>query len=406
VPWELGPVIRGLKRRTGTFALVLLEVASGFTTLTALILASTWYGQFNAIPSGFDHRPLIAVSLQNPAPDPDPTRALQATRVLHQQILHQLRAVPQVVAAAPVSSTVLDARSNYPVRFQAASGAPPASTSGWTIYSSPALATVLPLRIREGRFPAETADGGLADLVVLTRCLRERLFPGGAPAIGRLVEADDARPAQVAAVVDDVVLGDPWNMRSNCLALRFRWPGTERDARFLVRAAAGKQPEVLAGVRAALGASSPQRRVVIEPYDPAQAHRAKMARGLVLTLAVFGIIVALIALVGTFTVSSFLVRERVRTIGIRRALGGTPRQIVRFFLVENTVVVLGGIGLGVLMSIGLFLVMRRLYPGLHLSWRPLLFTGVVLWIDATIAAWLPARRAAGIAPATPGRGLR
>ena len=131
-----------------------------------------------------------------------------------------------------------------------------------------------------------------------------------------------------------------------------------------------------------------------------------MARGLVLTLAVFGIIVALIALVGTFTVSSFLVRERVRTIGIRRALGGTPRQIVRFFLVENTVVVLGGIGLGLLMSIGLFLVMRRLYPGLHLGWRPLLFTGVLLWIDATIAAWLPARRAAGIAPATAGRALR
>ena len=272
MPWELGPVIRGLRRRTGTFALVLLEVASGFTTLTALILASNWYRQFNAIPSGFDHRPLIAVSVQTPAPDPDPARALQATRLLHQQMLNQLRGAPQVVAAAPVSSTVLDARSNYPVRLQAASGAPPASTSGWTIYTSPALATVLPLRVREGQFPAETDEGGLAGHVVLTRCLRERLFPGGAPAIGRAVEAEDARPAQVAAVVDDVVLGDPWNMQSNCLALRFRPPGTERDARFLVRAAAGRQREALASVRAAIGGSSLQRRVVIEPFDPAQAH--------------------------------------------------------------------------------------------------------------------------------------
>ena len=321
-------------------------------------------------------------------------------------MLNQLRAVPQVVAAAPVSSTVLDARSNYPVAFPGGQRDATGQHLGVDHLQQPGAGGGAAPAHPGGPVPGGGGRRGAGGPVVLTRCLRERLFPGGAPAIGRVVQAEDARPAQVAAVVEDVVLGDPWNMQSNCLALRFRWPGTERDARFLVRAAAGKQREVLAGVRAAVGASSPQRRVVIEPYDPAQAHRAKMARGLVLTLAVFGVIVALIALVGTFTVSSFLVRERVRTIGIRRALGGTPRQIVRFFLVENTVVVLGGIGLGVLMSIGLFLVMRRLYPGLHLGWRPLLFTGVVLWIDATIAAWLPARRAAGIAPATAGRGLR
>ena len=40
---------------------------------------------------------------------------------------------------------------------------------------------------------------------------------------------------------------------------------------------------------------SVQRRVTIQPFEPGNAHRARMARGLVLTLAIFGLIVAIIA---------------------------------------------------------------------------------------------------------------
>ena len=396
--WELGPVVRGLRRRTGTFALVLLEVASGFTTLTALILAGTWYRQFNRVPVGFDHRPLIAVSVQGPAPE-DPAPAAATAEARSQQTLSQLRAIPHVEAVAPVPAVMLDTRENYPIRLHAQTTSGPTIATGWTFDSHPALAQVLRLRTREGRFPAETTNPQLTSAVVLTRCLRERLFPDGAPAIGRTVHAEDAAPARVVAVVENVVLGDPWNMQSNCQAIRFRSPATERDARFMVRAAPGQQERVLAAVRQVMGESSRARLVTIQPFDPADAHRARMARGLVLTLTVFGAIVAIIALVGTFTVSSFLVRDRIRTIAIRRALGGTPEHIVRFFLVENSVVVLGGIGLGLIVTWGLYLLMRGLYPGVQLGWRPLLFTGLLLWLDATIAAWLPARRAARANPA-------
>ena len=412
MPWEIGPIVRGLRRRTGTFALVMLEVASGFTTLTALLLASDWYRQFNKVPAGFDHRPLIALAVQSPVFESDPVRAARSSELRQEQILLGLRGLPQVRAAAPVPASVLDSRPNYPIRLYGRSGSGESMATGWTVFTSPALAEVLQLRTIEGQWPEAAAPAGgdrgsdLSGQLVLTRCLRDRLFPGGVAAVGRSVEAEDAAPAVVAAVIEDVVLGDPWNMQSDCLAIRFRRPGNERDARFLVRSVAGQEPQALAAIAELMGPSTPRQRVTVQPFDPGQAHRARMARGLVLTLAVFGLIVAVIALVGTFTVSSFLVRERIGTIGIRRALGATPRQIVRFFLVENTVVVLGGIAVGLVVSWGLFRLMLPLYPGLKLGWQPLLLTGMLLWIDATIAAWLPARRAGRTPPSTAGRGLR
>jgi hypothetical protein len=48
--------------------------------------------------------------------------------------------------------------------------------------------------------------------------------------------------------------------------------------------------------------------------------------------------------------------------------------------------------------------MKRLFHDLVLDWRHLAITAALLWVDATLAALVPARRAADIPPHVASRG--
>ena len=404
--YQFGPILRSLLRRKSASSLVLLELATGFATISCLLLASGWYQRLATRPSGYDETDLVMVALQRPAIGADPAAASAAAVAAGAQERAQIAALAGVAAVAAVSVGVLDQRWNYPVEISALgpdAAARSAAAVGWTIYSSPAIAEVLGLRLLEGR-PPGARDAESTGVTLITRCLRERLFPGQSP-LGRVIYADDAPAARVMAVVEDVVLRDPWNANGACLSIRFGWPPDEREVRYLVRAQPGRRPEALAGLRRVLGPSGPARRVDIEPFDPKNGHPIRMARGLVASLAVMGGIVILIALLGTLTVSSFLVKERTASIGIRRALGARPADIVRLFLVECSILTVFGVAVGLVFTGIIFRLMQRLYPGLVLGWRPLALTGLLLWVGAMLGTLLPAHRAAQIPPSSATRGL-
>jgi putative ABC transport system permease protein len=77
---------------------------------------------------------------------------------------------------------------------------------------------------------------------------------------------------------------------------------------------------------------------------------------------------------------------------------------MRYFLVENALAVAAGTVLGIIATLVLYLMMKRLFHGLVLDWRHLAITAVLLWVDATLAALVPARRAADIPPHVASRG--
>jgi putative ABC transport system permease protein len=122
-------------------------------------------------------------------------------------------------------------------------------------------------------------------------------------------------------------------------------------------------------------------------------------------LFIFGAVVGVVALLGALAVSSFLVNERTRQIGIRRALGATRQDVIRYFLVENSIATALGEGLGLLCTLGLFMTMKRVFPELALGWHFLAITGVLLWLNTTLGAMIPAHRAADVPPSVASRGL-
>jgi putative ABC transport system permease protein len=107
-----------------------------------------------------------------------------------------------------------------------------------------------------------------------------------------------------------------------------------------------------------------------------------------------------LALVGIYGATAYGVAQRTRELGVRLALGATPRGLVQMVTRETVAIVaagcVAGLVAGVLLSrllTGLLFGVSRLDPLTFLGW-PLLLIGV-----AGGAALIAARRAAAVGPA-------
>jgi putative ABC transport system permease protein len=103
--------------------------------------------------------------------------------------------------------------------------------------------------------------------------------------------------------------------------------------------------------------------------------------------------------VGIVGLASFAVRQRVKQIGTRRAVGARRADIIRYFLLENWMITTGGVGAGALMAIAINYWLAANYSLERLDpwYLPMGMAG--LWALGLLAVAGPARRAAGISPA-------
>ncbi len=124
--------------------------------------------------------------------------------------------------------------------------------------------------------------------------------------------------------------------------------------------------------------------------------RPRFVATLVGLFALFGLT---LAAVGLYGVMSFLVAQRTREIGVRMAVGATPRDIAVLIQKHALVWTGGGVAAGLVGSIFL----TRLVRGLLFEVSPLdplslaIAVGVVA-VAASLAAWVPSHRAAKVDP--------
>jgi ABC-type antimicrobial peptide transport system permease subunit len=114
---------------------------------------------------------------------------------------------------------------------------------------------------------------------------------------------------------------------------------------------------------------------------------------------VMGAIGLLLAVIGIYGIVSFSAAQRTREIGIRMALGGSARDVIRLILQQGVGMVMVGLGVGVLAALGITRVMTGLLVGVSPS-DPLTYATVALLLAAValLACWIPARRATRVDP--------
>jgi putative ABC transport system permease protein len=121
---------------------------------------------------------------------------------------------------------------------------------------------------------------------------------------------------------------------------------------------------------------------------------------LTIAIAALGGISLLVGAVGILTIMTTTVAERTAEIGLLRAIGATPRQVLGLFLLEAALLSLAGGVLGLLLMGLLFGVLLLALPDLPLSLAPgFLLTALVLSaLIGLLAGIAPARRAAQLHP--------
>jgi predicted permease len=118
-----------------------------------------------------------------------------------------------------------------------------------------------------------------------------------------------------------------------------------------------------------------------------------------LLLTIFAVLAAGLAAVGIYGVIAFLVAHGAREVGIRMALGATPRGIGMLVLRHGLVIAAIGLGLGVAGAFVITRLMQSLLFGVGAA-DPMTYVAVSLFVAATAlaASYIPARRAARLDP--------
>jgi ABC-type antimicrobial peptide transport system permease subunit len=169
----------------------------------------------------------------------------------------------------------------------------------------------------------------------------------------------------------------------------------------VVRAADAAQLS-LTDVRDEIRALDPQLPISsLRSFGALRAERTSTQRFNALLVASFALLATLLAAAGIYGVMSFAVAQRTREIGIRMALGASRNSVLgRFLRSAIRSAAIGGI-LGILIALPLTRLIQSMLFGIQ-STDALTYAAVILIVTvlAVLAAWVPARRAAGIEPAT------
>lgn len=114
-------------------------------------------------------------------------------------------------------------------------------------------------------------------------------------------------------------------------------------------------------------------------------------------LAIVAVIVAALGIVNTLTMGVF---ERIREIGVLRAIGMTRRQVMRMVVVEATILGFVGVVLGSIAGVGAGALLLELGGGLGapggLPWGPIGIAAILGLVLPAVAALYPARVASRI----------
>lgn len=240
-------------------------------------------------------------------------------------------------------------------------------------------------------------------VIIITHDLANKLFPNGA-AVGQTVYLGHG-PSVIIGIVDS--LQGPYagsttrSIDEDSILVPDRSAGPAGTV-YIVRAQPDQMDALMRSAPAALFAQNRMRTINpdggVISLAQARAQGYATDRGVAIMMGAICAMLLLATAGGIVGLSSFWVSQRRRQIGIRRALGATRSDILRYFQTENFLIVTAGIALGVLLGYAANLRLMTHYELPRLPLYVLAIGAVLLWLLGQLAVLGPALRAAGVPP--------
>ncbi|MEO5762932.1 MAG: ABC transporter permease, partial [Vicinamibacteria bacterium] len=317
-------------------------------------------------------------------------------------LMKRLQALPDVAAAAMVTSPPLSGGPTFIMRLEGSPDVTPSSapvTRYRTI--SPDYFKVMGIALVQGRFFTEQDAPGAPRVVIINRTFAKKFFPETENPIGKRMEVgldDPPRWAEVVGVVADVKI-DSLEAETPVQAYEPYHEFSFNNITIVARS--DKDP-------AGLAAAMRKEVLAIDPQQP--VHTQKTMAQIVddslgqryfslLLVGVFALVALLLASIGLYGVISYGVAQRTREFGVRLSIGASSRDIASMVLSQGSRL----IGLGLVIGVVGAVFSARLFQSLLFgvgARDPFTFLSVIVLLSvvAVTACLVPALRAASVNP--------
>ena len=391
----------GRALRAASGSLVVAQVALALTLLVGADLLISSFARVLKVAPGYEAsrvvhaRVALNASYQN----------LDASHAVADRIVTAMRAIPGVEAVSITSH--MPTAQQFPVVTLPIRGSTlgPQDTfpTGTLIGVSPEFFATMGIRIIEGRcFNAADNQPNSRRVFIVDRNFAQKYFHGSS-AVGQLLMSDPKLPPNSVPMIVGVAEVARFNSPDDRTGLPmvyssimgFQFNGFSMEIR-TDRPLAGLLPLMRARMRSIDPALPLYQVQTLETlFDSYLDNR----RGVMLLLGGFACIALLLAAVGIYGMLAYDVSQRTREIGIRGAIGASRGQITSLILRQG--LTKAGIGIGLGLVGALFL--TRFMTGLLYEVRPTdpaayALVSLVLLAIASLASYLPARRAARVDP--------
>ncbi|HEX8944379.1 MAG TPA: ABC transporter permease [Gemmatimonadaceae bacterium] len=407
---NLGQTLRAGGRSPGLHSgkylrqgVVIAEVALSFVLLIGSGLMLRSFMVLEHVDPGFDPNGILTFTAFNAR-----ARTAGERQAFSNTLAKQLSMIPGVTAVTVASPLPLDGL-DFNMRW-----GPPAAADNPSLFQQAAVHFVWPgyfdamkTKLIAGRAFTQADNDTTTRGIVIDNLLVAKAFPGQSPqsVIGKQIFArivtTEPQHYQVIGVVE--------HERHLGLAT----PG--REAAFVIDGMAGFGTATRWAVRTNGDPTRliPAARAAIAQVDglvpmgevkPMSAYvdRAMApTRFSLVLIGVFGVVAAALAAIGLYGVLSTTVRQRTAEIGVRMAFGATSESIFRLMIGQGLALSAIGIGVGVAAALALTGVMQR--ASMLISIEPTdpatyVAIAVLFVVIASVASWVPARRAASLDP--------
>jgi putative ABC transport system permease protein len=398
---QIQPVIAALRRHRLATLLIALEIALACAVLCNACFMIIHRAQRMQMVSGIDESSLAFVQLTGFEPT--------AAKDLNARMLSGLSAIPGVQSVSVINTVPFGQQAGtVGISLDPSMRSIPAVID---IYlGSPGSLQALGVKLVAGRMPQPADYGALTnDLptdapVLITQSLAEHLWPGSAPLGKEFWTGGGDYHYRVIGVIEHLAIAQPGSRGAQSTDWSVFAPaqsGPFLVGGYLLRGAPRDVPRILRDARAAVMKIAPD---AVLDQDASQTVGDLRSRYFENDRAMTGILVGvilallLVTALGIVGLASFWVGQRRKQIGIRRAIGATRGDILRYFQLENFLIVSVGVALGIVLAYACNLMLMKRYELPHLPFYYLPIGAVVLWLLGQLAVLGPALRAAAVPP--------
>jgi putative ABC transport system permease protein len=395
-------IFNALGRHRIAVCLLVLEIAfSCAVVCNALFLIGNRLERMHR-PTGVDEAHLVQIGVRSVMPG-----SADAVMAQTRTDLAALRAIPDVADVSVVNQVLFgDGVSFSGVSLSDDAKAPSIPVTQYL--GNAQLADTLGLKLADGRWfkpdefisYAQLENGSSGVPVIITRALADHFFPSQS-AVGKTLHAFGSN--RVVGVVDRLVQPRDYGPAEYYnYAMLFPVDMPYSQGRYLIRVRDASQRQVVVqDALRVLKADGPLRLISPKYATTLEAARDKYYRNdRAMAWMLVGVCVLLLVVtaVGIVGLTSFWVAQRRRQIGIRRAIGATRGDILRYFQTENFLIATLGIVLGMVLTYGLNLLLMAHYELERLPGYYLPIGALALWGLGQLAVLGPALRAAAVPP--------